>query len=145
MLAAASAAMLPPIDFNDPLLGEPITDDTPMAFVQVGDNLRLHSKRMSIELSYDLPRFDDYVVAVPRMYCTLTFDVPPSQVLYNKFANGQTCLIMIEVPGSGVTFAGDFVLTDLYMFTTPIEELFTVTAERVNDGAARPLEIRVTT
>jgi hypothetical protein len=31
------------------------------------------------------------------------------------------------------------------MFTTPIEELFTVTAERVNDGAARPLEIRVTT
>lgn len=115
-----------------------------MAYVQVGKH-RLHSKKLSLDISYDLPHSDEWMVREPKMYCTLTFEVPPSQWLYNRFVNGETCHIAIDIPGSGVTFNGLFALTDLDMIATPYEELFTVTAERVNDGSARPLEIVVVT
>lgn len=144
MLAAASATMLPPVAFDDSLLDEPITDDVPMAYVQVGTQ-RLKSKKLSLEMSYDLLRFDEYVVASSRMYCRLTFEVPPSQWLYNRFVNGEICTIAIDVPGSSMTFEGDFVLTNLDMQMNWEDEIFAVTAERVNDGSARPLEIMVVT
>lgn len=148
ILAVAGAATLPSLPFDNNLLDAPVSDDVPFAYAILGGEY-LPCKSMSLEMSYDLQPFSDSANYLPYadsyMSCTLTFEAPPSQALYSAYISGECHHIAIDVPGSGFTFSGDFVLTDFALLSDDDGEQCLVTAERVNNAAPRPLEFRITT